>query len=97
MPLIRICHRHCMDRDHARQTVQTIAQELAERHGVDCQWQGDRLEFRRHGLDGSIDVQDDQVTVLANLGLALLPLQGRLRHEVENLLEQHFPHNATQD
>lgn len=97
MPLIRICHSHNLGHQQARKTVQKIADELAERHGVDCNWQGDWLNFRRHGLDGSIQVQDDQVTVLANLGLALLPLRGRLTQEVKTLLDRHFPATGTRD
>ncbi|MGA7298350.1 MAG: polyhydroxyalkanoic acid system family protein [Rhodanobacteraceae bacterium] len=92
MPLIDIRHKHNMDHGNACDTVQRIADDLASEYGVNCQWHGDkRMTFRRHGLDGAIEVHDDHVAVVANLGMMLTPLKPRLTREVERLLDEHFP------
>lgn len=91
MPSIHIQHAHAMGHDDAHRQVQRIADELARKHSVTCHWQHNRLAFSRPGLDGHIDVDDHHVTVVAALGLALLPLKSRLDQEIRKLLARHFP------
>lgn len=91
MPQINICRQHAMDREQACNTVRKIADEMVRQHDVQCQWHGDTLTFSRRGLDGAIEVHDDHVTVLADLGLGLMPFKGLLTRQVELLLRDHFP------
>lgn len=96
MPPIKICHKHALDHEQACDKVRQIADEMARKHGVQCQWCDDKLTFSRPGLDGAIEVHDDQVVVLARLGFMLTPLQGRLTKEVEQMLREHFPQGPSQ-
>ncbi len=42
---IDIRHDHDLSMEQARQAVQQVADSLAQRFGVDCDWQGDTLAW----------------------------------------------------
>ena len=54
---------------------------------MSCQWQGDVLAVRRSGADGRIEVREDSVKVLLNLGL-LLAMGSSIQGQIERALDK---------
>ena len=71
MAQIIVERTHNLGREAAREKADELAARLAREFGVSCQWQGDVLAVKRSGADGRIEVYEDSVKVLLNLGLLL--------------------------
>ncbi|MET1081186.1 MAG: polyhydroxyalkanoic acid system family protein [Pseudomonas sp.] len=79
---------HTLGREVARARAEQLAERLASQYDLRYQWQGDVLEFKRKGADGSIQVGDDQVRVELSLGLLLSALGGTIKREIEKGLDE---------
>jgi putative polyhydroxyalkanoate system protein len=88
MPEIKIQTAHNLGREEAHRRVQQVETELNQKYGVKFDWQGDRAEVHAKGLSGLIVVEDERVAVDLKLGLALIPLQGKLRSEVKERMDR---------
>lgn len=67
-----------------------LAQDLAERFGVDYYWEGDHLHFERIGVSGNIEVSDRTIHVSAKLNFLLSYLEPSVIEEVNRYLDEHF-------
>ena len=67
-----------------------LAQDLAERFGVDYYWEGDHLHFERMGVSGDIEVSDQTIRVSAKLNFLLSYLEPAVIEEVNRYLDEHF-------
>lgn len=90
MPSIDIRHPHSLTPAKARKAVQEVADKLAERFGVDYEWDRDTLNFSRSGVDGKIDLKPNQLRVSAQLGFLLTALKGPIEAEIRRVLEERF-------
>ncbi len=79
---------HNLGRDAAREKAEELAARLAREFGVSCQWQGDVLAVRRSGADGRIEVREDSVKVLLNLGLLLSAMGSSIQGQIERALDK---------
>lgn len=90
MPSIDIRHPHTLTPAKARKAVQEVADKLAERFGIDYEWDEDTLNFSRSGVDGKIDLKPKQLRVSAQLGFLLSALKGPIESEIRRVLEERF-------
>lgn len=90
MPSIDIRHAHSMPHARARKAVQEVANKLAERFGVECDWDGDTLNFARSGVDGKIDLLPQSLRVTANLGFLMSAFKGPIEAEIKRVLDERF-------
>lgn len=90
MPAIDIKRSHSLPLAEARSKVQRVADHIAEKFDVECNWEGDVLHFRRSGVDGQIRVSARQVHVIAQLGFLLSALRGTVEREVNRYLDEEF-------
>lgn len=90
MPGIDIHHPHSLPMAKARKAVQEVAEKLAERFGVDYDWDGDTLNFARSGVDGKIALAPKQLHVTAQLGFLLSALKGPIENEIKRVLDERF-------
>lgn len=90
MSNIDIRHSHSLAPDQARKAVQEVADKLAERFGVACDWTGDTLNFNRSGVDGHIAVEPNQLHVTAKLGFLLSAMKGPIEAEIRRVLDERF-------
>jgi putative polyhydroxyalkanoate system protein len=79
---------HTLGREVAREKAEQLAAKLTSAYGVNCEWQGDVLEVRRSGADGRIEVEDDRVRVLLNLGVLLSAMGGSVQAQIERALDK---------
>lgn len=90
MPSIDIRHPHSLPLPKARKAVEQVAEKLAERFGIDYEWDDDTLNFNRSGVDGKIDLKPKQLHVSAQLGFLLSALKGPIEAEIRRVLEERF-------
>ena len=88
MPNIDIHHAHSLPLAKARKAVQEVAEKLAERFGIEYDWDGDTLNFNRTGVDGHIALEPKQLHVTAKLGFLLSALKGPIEAEIRRVLDE---------
>ncbi|GEM_PF-35442 len=96
MAQIIVERSHNLGRDAAREKADELAARLAREFGVSCQWQGDVLAVRRSGADGRIEVREDSVKVLLNLGLLLSAMGSSIQGQIERALDKALASTAAQ-
>jgi len=87
MARIIVERTHRLGRDAAREKAEQLAAKLANDYGVRCEWHGDVLKVRRSGADGHIEVGQDRVRVLLNLGLLLSAMGSSIQGQIERALD----------
>lgn len=90
MPSIDIKRSHSRPLPEARAAVQRVADHIASKFDVACEWNGNTLNFQRSGVDGHIKVSARQVHVTADLGFLLMALRGSVEREVNRYLDEEF-------
>lgn len=90
MSSIDIRHAHSLPHAQARKAVQEVADKLAERFGIDYDWQGDTLNFARSGVDGKIDLAPQSLRVTASLGFLMSAFKGPIEAEIRRVLDERF-------
>lgn len=90
MSEIDIRRKHALDTAKAKKKVRNVADHLAEKFDLECDWSGDTLNFRRSGVDGHIKVNAKSIHVFAKLGFFLSALKTPIENEIERYLDQEF-------
>ncbi len=90
MSEIDIRRKHGLETAKAKKKVQKVADHLAEKFDLSCDWSGDTLNFSRSGVDGHIKVNPKSIHVFANLGFFLSALKSPIEHEIERYLDEEF-------
>ena len=88
MARIVVERTHTLVRQAAREKAEQLAAKLVNDYGVRCEWQGDVLAVRRSGADGRIEVGEDRVRVLLNLGLLLSAMGSSVQAQIEHALDK---------
>ena len=88
MARIVVERTHTLGRQAAREKAEQLAAKLVNDYGVRCEWQGDVLAVRRSGADGRIEVGEDRVRVLLNLGLLLSAMGSSVQAQIEHALDK---------
>lgn len=90
MASIDILHPHSLTAAQARQAVEEVAIKLGSKFGLDYRWEGDTLHFVRHGVDGRIALQPQQLHVTATLTGMLAAMKGPIQNKLEDYLNERF-------
>jgi putative polyhydroxyalkanoate system protein len=93
MPDIRIARAHSLPLSRARAAAQAAADDLAQRYDLTSQWVGDTLQFRRSGVQGSIEVSPSQIALEISLGLLLKGFRMQIEKEVGKRLDELLAHS----
>ena len=90
MPSIDIKRKHSRPLPEARKSVERVAAHIAEKFNVECEWDGNTLNFSRIGVDGHIAVTAKQVHVTAHLNFLLGYLRESIEAKIHQYLDQEF-------
>ena len=90
MSTIDICAFHKMNHADAQQAADDLASDLAEKFDIEYGWDEDVIYFERVGVSGSITVGARKIHIVAQLGLLLVILKGRIEAEIRDYLRSHF-------
>ncbi|MEX2476404.1 polyhydroxyalkanoic acid system family protein [Marinobacter sp.] len=88
MSVIDVHRAHSMDKEHARQAAETLAEDLSKQFDVNYQWEGDVLRFKRSGVKGQLNITEDDLHIHLELGMLLRPFKSRIEHEIHSQLDQ---------
>ena len=72
-----------MSHEQARQRLEEIASDSKKAYKIDYAWKGDRLQFKRSGVTGHIDLQDDLVDLSIKLGMLLTPMKASIQKTIK--------------
>ena len=90
MARIDIRRMHGQTLKTAKTRVEKTAKAIARKFGLDNEWDGDTLNFRRSGVNGHIHVTQKEVVVIAELGFLLGALKPMIEDEIRRQLAEHF-------
>ena len=88
MASVKIKRKHQLDKDQVRIEVQKLAEKLGKELSANYQWQGDRLEFKRSGASGHIDIGDGMLDIEIKLNMLLSPLKSTIEKTVNDYLDE---------
>jgi putative polyhydroxyalkanoate system protein len=86
MASIQIKKAHHLGRGEAHRRVVQLEPELKQKYGVQLDWHGDEADVKAPRLSGQLVVDDAQLSLDLQVGLALMPLQAKIRSALEQRL-----------
>lgn len=92
VPTITFTRPHCLTRDDARETAESIARRFEERLEVTWRWEGDALHLtadrgKARGTKGSVLLRERCVDITLHLPFHLRPLQTFVKQELARRLD----------
>jgi putative polyhydroxyalkanoate system protein len=85
---ISIAKSHRLSHKKAKDAAETIARDLKSRFSLDYAWNGDRVDFERPGVSGSMHVTKEQIRLDVALGFLLTPLKPAIEREIHAQLDR---------
>jgi len=90
MATIRIAKKHELPHKKAKEAAQRIADDLAHRFDLQCEWHGDDIAFERTGVSGQLHVGKNEVRLDCELGFLLSMLKPTIEDVVHRDFEKYF-------
>ena len=88
MATISIARKHALSHKKAKAAAEKIAQDLNKRFDLAYEWNGDRIEFERSGINGHMSVGKERIALEVSLGWLLTPLKPALEREINAQLDK---------
>ena len=88
---IVINRKHGKTLAKARKSAEHMAAELSEEFDLTCAWHGNTRTFERFGVSGKLEIDEDQVGLIVNLGFLLSALKPSIEREVHKFFDENFP------
>jgi putative polyhydroxyalkanoate system protein len=85
---ISIAKNHRLSHKKAKDAAEEIARDLKSRFALDYVWNGDRIDFERPGVSGSMHVRKDQIQLDVSLSFLLTPIKPSIEREIHAQLER---------
>ena len=86
MARIDIRRPHSLTLTQARKEANVMAEHLKQEFDLESSWSGNKLHFKRSGVDGVMTVSTEEVHVTAELGM----LMSLLKSKIDSRLNAHF-------
>jgi len=88
---ILIAREHTLGLEQALSRLEAVAELLGSELDAQCAWNGNRLDFKRTGATGCIEVTDTGLTLEVNLGFLLKPLKGPIEQGITDRIDSLIP------
>ena len=91
MSTIEISKAFTMPRDKLREQLGDLAEQLGQEFQLNCEWLSDDcLDFRRSGVNGQINISDEEIEMTISLGLLMEFFRGKIESEILAFIDQHI-------
>ncbi len=87
---MRIWRRHSLGIEEARKRANRVAETVGRQYSLRSRWQGDRLIVTGKGVNGHLEVADESIEMVVQLGFALRWLEAPIRNAIENAIDDHL-------
>jgi putative polyhydroxyalkanoate system protein len=87
---ISIRRAHTFSPSQARGVADTIAAQLERDYGIEANWQGDTLHFKRAGVNGTLHLASKELILDVRLGFMLMAFRDDIAAAIERNLDQHL-------
>jgi putative polyhydroxyalkanoate system protein len=88
MATISIARKHALSHKKAKGVAEKIAKDLKKRYDLDYEWNGDRIEFERSGVNGHLSVGNEGIALEVSLGWLLTPFKPAIEREITAQLDK---------
>lgn len=91
MSRISINKEFTMSRESLEEELNRLADELGREYQLNCEWLSDDcLEFKRSGINGQINIADEEVNLDIELGMLMTVFRDSIEKEVMAFMDQHI-------
>jgi putative polyhydroxyalkanoate system protein len=91
MSTIEIKKTFTMPRDQLREQLDDLAGQLGQELQLNCEWLSDDcMDFRRSGLNGQINIGDEEIEMTITLGMLMEFFRGKIESEILAFIDQHI-------
>ena len=90
MANIRITKTHHLSHRKAKEAAERVAKDLHKRFGLDWEWDGDCVAFKRTGLSGRLHVRQGEVRLDCQLGFVMSMFKPALEGAVHEEFDKYF-------
>ncbi|HEX7642165.1 MAG TPA: polyhydroxyalkanoic acid system family protein [Burkholderiaceae bacterium] len=87
---ISITHKHKLSHKKAKAAAQKVADQLAEEYGIESEWDGDVLHFKRSGVSGTLELTDHVAQMEIKLGFMLKAFGATIEEHVHKNIKKVF-------
>ena len=88
MAHINVERTHTLGLEVARVKAREVVAKLESQYGLKPQWSGDKVAFKRSGVDGVLEISENTVKVDVKLGMLMSALSGMIKSEIERSLDK---------
>jgi putative polyhydroxyalkanoate system protein len=89
MSKIKVERSHDKGLDWAKSKAEEVSKVLSEKYGLSSAWKGEQtLEFSGKGVDGSLGIEDNRLSVSLKLGLMLRPFASKIEESVNKAIDR---------
>lgn|SRR5690606_5595645 len=89
-PDIELRRAHNLGASRARAIAEKMAADLVRKFGLQGDWEGDRLHFRRPGLDGMLEVTGKGLHLTVTLGFLMKAMKASIERAVVQEIDSAF-------
>jgi putative polyhydroxyalkanoate system protein len=78
-----------MSLEDIRESAEELARELKTQYGLTYRWQGDTAKFRGSGVDGTLSIDRDIISLRVKLGFLAAVFEQSLLRAVNEYLDEY--------
>ncbi len=91
MPKLEITQSHTVTAAEAKQKLDTLSKDLADKYGLTSKWVSEtEAKVERSGASGTIKIEQSAVRVNLDLSFALTPIKGTVETKIKDELKKLF-------
>jgi putative polyhydroxyalkanoate system protein len=84
-----VSRSHSMSLEDIRESAEELARELRTQYGLTYRWQGDTATFRGSGVDGTLSIDRDIISLRVRLGFLAAVFEQSLLRAVNEYLDEY--------
>lgn len=84
-----VSRSHSMSLEDIRESAEELARELKTQYGLTYRWQGDTATFRGSGVDGTLSIDQDIISLRVRLGFLAAVFEQSLLRAVNEYLDEY--------
>ncbi len=87
---ISITHKHKLSHKKAKAAAQKVIDQLAEEYGIEAEWEGDVLHFKRSGVSGTLALSAHVAQMDVTLGFLFKAFSSTIEEKVRENMKKVF-------